>query len=97
MKRDTPGPFPSRFIGRRQAVGLTILATGATLAAAVAMVAPGTAGIWAGAVAVGLTMAAPLLRVGWLTVRWLQEGDLRFAAAGAALLAIITLGAILAA
>ena len=96
MTRDKPGYSPSRFTGRRQAVGLTILATVATIAAGASLVLPGTPGILTGTVAVGLTVAAPLLRVAWLTVRWLQEPDLRFAAAGAALLATIILGALLA-
>lgn len=48
-------------------------------------------------VVVASVVATPLLRVAWLVHRWRQERDGRFVAAGVLLLAVVGLGAVLAA
>lgn len=69
-----------------------------TLAAAlVATVAPGETGRVAAAGAVGLVVAAPLLRVAWLAYRWWRWGDRAFASVAIALLLIVTAGTAIAA
>lgn len=68
-----------------------------TLAAAVlGTVLPGTAGRSASAAAVGLIIAAPLLRVAWLTYRWWRWGDRAFASVAAALLLVVGTGTVVA-
>ena len=47
--------------------------------------------------AIGLIIAAPLVRLCWLMHRWRQEHDRRFVLAGLGVLAIVTAGAALAA
>jgi hypothetical protein len=34
-------------------------------------------------------VVAPIIRIGWLLVRWVRRGDWRFAGAAAALLAVM--------
>lgn len=68
----------------------------ALAAALVAMVIPGDAGRAAAAVAVGLVIAAPLVRVAWLSYRWWRWGDRAFASVAASVLLIIGIGAVLA-
>ena len=68
-----------------------------TLALAViGTVAPGSAGELASAMAIGLIIAAPLLRVAWLTYRWWRWGDRRFASVAAVLLVVVGTGSALA-
>ena len=45
---------------------------------------------------VALVVMAPLARVAWLAVRWVQRRDLRFAALAFSLLLVVALGAALA-
>jgi hypothetical protein len=47
-------------------------------------------------VAIGLLVAAPLVRVGWLAIRWFRRGDTRFGLAACGVLAIIAAGVLLA-
>jgi hypothetical protein len=69
-----------------------------TLVAAVAgTVIPGEAGRAASAAAVGFIVAAPLVRVGWLTYRWWRWGDRVFASVAAALLLVVGTGTAIAA
>ena len=68
----------------------------ALVAALVATVLPGQMGRDAGAVAVGLVIAAPLLRVGWLALRWWRWGDRGFSAVATSLLGIVGIGAMVA-
>ena len=69
-----------------------------TLAAAViGTVVPGEAGRGASAFAVGLIIAAPLLRVSWLAYRWWRWGDRFFASVAAALLLVVGTGTAIAA
>lgn len=64
--------------------------------ALVATVVPGTLGTVAAVAALGLIIAAPLVRVATLLVVWWIERDLRFVAMAVFLLAIIGLGAVIA-
>jgi hypothetical protein len=43
----------------------------------------------AAAAMVGVVIAAPLVRVGWLGLRWSRRGDRRYGAVAAALLGVI--------
>jgi hypothetical protein len=71
--------------------------TWVALGAAVAgLLLPDPVGNAASAVAVGVVVGAPLVRVSWLSVRWYQRGDRRYAAVAAALLVIVGTGAVLA-
>lgn len=67
----------------------------ALFAALLAIVAPGQAGRDAGAVAVGLVIAAPLLRVGWLAYRWWRWGDRTFSLVATSLLAVVGTGTLI--
>jgi hypothetical protein len=77
------------------ALKLTIRVT--LVAAVVGTVIPGEAGRTASAAAVGFIVAAPLVRVGWLTYRWWRWGDRVFAAVAAALLLVVGTGTAIAA
>ena len=68
-----------------------------TLAAALlATVLPGETGRTASAVAVGLVVAAPLIRVSWLAYRWWRWGDRAFASVAASLLLVVGTGTVVA-
>jgi hypothetical protein len=43
----------------------------------------------AGVAMVVVLVVAPIIRIGWLLVRWVRRGDWRFAGAAAALLAVM--------
>lgn len=62
------------------------------LSAALAAVVPGGAGRAAAWVTVGLLVTTPVLRVGWLGVRWWRRGDLRFAGLAGVLLLVVVAG-----
>jgi len=64
----------------------------ALVVALFATVAPGATGRGAGAVAVALVIAAPLLRVSWLAYRWWRWGDRAFATVAALLLVVVGTG-----
>ncbi|MEW6473041.1 MAG: hypothetical protein AB1679_12290 [Actinomycetota bacterium] len=64
----------------------------ALAAALAATFLPGDLGRRAAAVAVGLVIAAPLLRVSWLTYRWWRWGDRAFASVAASLLVVVGTG-----
>jgi hypothetical protein len=57
---------------------------------------PGVVGRVSGAICLALLISAPILRVLWLTVAWACDGDRRFAAFGAVLLAVLAVGSALA-
>jgi hypothetical protein len=67
------------------------------VAAAATVVLPDDVDEWSGWAMVGLLVGVPVVRLGWLTVRWARLGDWRFAAACGALLAVMGVGAVLAA
>ncbi|HEY4409483.1 MAG TPA: hypothetical protein VGO87_06350 [Acidimicrobiia bacterium] len=62
------------------------------VAALAGTVLPGDNGRKASAVAVGLVIATPLVRVGWLAYRWWRWGDRRFASVAASLLLVVGTG-----
>jgi O-antigen ligase len=69
------------------------ITTRVTLVAALAgTFIPGKTGRAASAVAVGLVIATPLLRVGWLAYRWWRWGDRLFASVAASLLLVVGTG-----
>ena len=71
--------------------------TWVALAAAVAgLLLPDPIGDAASAVAVGVVVGIPLVRVAWLALRWYHRGDRRYAAVAGALLLIVGTGAVLA-
>ena len=72
------------------ALGVTARIT--FLAALAGTVLPGENGRRASAAAVGLVIAAPLARVGWLAYRWWRWGDRRFASVAASLLLVVGTG-----
>ena len=57
---------------------------------------PGTVGRVSGVACVVVLISAPILRVLWLTVAWARDGDRRFSAFGAVLLAVLVVGSALA-
>jgi uncharacterized membrane protein YhaH (DUF805 family) len=91
------GPPPNPRIGRQRYLAralevlmvLTVIVAGATL------VLPGRAGEVAGTAMVAALIAAPVVRVGWLLVRWARLGDRRFALTAAALLGVLLVAALI--
>ena len=53
---------------------------------------PDDAGTATATAAVGVVIAAPLVRVAWLSGRWLRKGDVRFAALAVVLLGVVGTG-----
>jgi hypothetical protein len=85
---------PDPRIARQRAVAL-YLRIGILLAfvlGVIALVLPDDLGRNFGIAMTVVLIAAPLGRVGWLLVRWLRRGDLRFAAAAFVLLAVTASG-----
>lgn len=82
---------------RRQVVLTRVLVAVAVAVGVVAVTAvvAGAAGVaaWLGTATVVALIAAPVVRVVWLGVRWLRLGDRRYAAVCAALLAIMAVAA----
>lgn len=80
--------------------GLSLLLRIATMVALSAAVAGTvTSGRWSsafGGIAVGVIVAAPLLRVAMFGIRWLRIGDRRYAVAAFGLLLVTAAGAALA-
>ena len=68
----------------------------ALVVALLATVTRGATGRNAGAIAVGLVVAAPLLRVAWLAYRWWCRGDRAFASVAGSLLVVVGTGAAIA-
>src|SRR5690606_23786245 len=92
-----PGPPPNPRRGRQRHL-IRFLRTGLALvavAALAAVVLPGTAGRVAGWLVVAFLVGVPVVRVGWLDVRWLRLGDRRYAAVATAVLAVVAVGAVL--
>ena len=89
------GPV-SVVIGRRQAPTLRFVTVTSWLLAGLGALAENRWATLAGIIAISLVMATPLVRVGWLMMRWREERDLRFFWIGAALLSVVAAGALLA-
>jgi hypothetical protein len=86
------GPF--RYA--RMTAMLAFLAKVALVAAVAGLVLPHPVGTAASGVAVGVVVAAPLIRVAWLAIRWFIRGDRRYAAVAASLLLVVATGSVLA-
>jgi hypothetical protein len=86
------GPF--RYA--RMSAMLRFLTRAAFVAALAGLLLPHPVGPAASAVAVGIVVAAPLLRVAWLAVRWYLRGDRRYAAVAAGLLLVVGAGSVVA-
>lgn len=85
----------SRISGRRQRPALRVVTAAAWMLAGIGTLGLSDVTDAAAVAALTLVTAAPLIRVGWLVFRWTQERDLRFAALGVGLLAVVAIGAIL--
>jgi hypothetical protein len=76
---------------------LRLLIRLAFVAALAGLLLPDPVGTAASAVAVAIVVAAPLLRVAWLAIRWyFRGGDRRYAAVAASLLLVIGAGSVIA-
>jgi len=77
----------------------SILRVGVVVAFALALAGtfvPGPVGIAAAVACIAVLVTAPVLRVGWLTVDWIRDGDRWFALLGGALLLVLATGAVVA-
>lgn len=86
----------SRVTGRRQGPALRRITTVAWILAGLGALSGSQPFATAGVVAIALVMAAPLLRVGWLMFRWIQERDWRFVWTAAGLLGVIVVAGLFA-
>jgi hypothetical protein len=92
---DLRGSGPFRYA--RMITMLRFLTKVAFVAALAGVVLPDPVGTMASGVAVTVVIAAPLLRVAWLALRWYLRGDRRYAAVAAALLLVVASGSVIAA
>jgi hypothetical protein len=88
VRRDEPFEIQPRANGA-MALALRLTTIVALLLAAGAVVLPGAAGEGAAIGAVSLVVAAPLLRVAWLAVRWVVRRDVAYAVRALGLLLIV--------
>jgi len=86
------GPF--RYA--RMSAMLRVLTRVAFVAALAGLLLPDPLGRAASVVAVTVVVAAPLLRVAWLAIRWYLRGDRRYAAVAAGLLLVVGAGSVVA-
>lgn len=91
MPPHTHGP---RFV-RRQVLAraLSVLLVVLAVLAALAVVLPAPAEEAVAVATLALLLAIPVVRVGWLGVRWWRLGDRRFALVAAGLLCVVALAA----
>lgn len=89
-----PGHGP-RLVRRRVLVrALVILTAVLSALALLVVVLPEPAEEPVAVATVALLIAAPVLRVGWLGIRWWRLGDRRFALVAAALIGVVALAAV---
>ena len=89
-----PGHGP-RLVRRRVLVrALVVLTAVLSALAATVIVLPPPAEEPVAVATVALLIAAPVLRIGWLGVRWWRLGDRRFALVAAALIGVVALAAV---
>ena len=86
------GPF--RYARMTAMLGFLIRVAMASALAGVLL--PQPVGKAASAAAVTVVVAAPLLRVGWLAIRWYIRGDRRYAAVAGGLLLVVGTGSVVA-
>ena len=87
---------PERIRYERMIRALQVISRMAFGAAVVGMLLPDPVGTAAGAIAVTIVVAVPLIRVAWLAIRWYRRGDRRYGAVAAGLLLIVATGSVLA-
>ena len=92
-----PGGQVSAIRGRWQAPALTWTTRAVIVAGLASAVLPGDTGTAVATAVVAVVVATPLLRVAWLVHRWRQEHDRRFVTLGGTVLAVVAVGAALAA
>lgn len=80
--RDSPADQPLAGRQRRLVMALEIGVGLAATVALAAMVLPGELGRVAARVFLAVLIATPLVRVAWLTTRWVDRRDIRFAVVG---------------
>lgn len=86
----------SRVTGRRQSPALRWVTIIAWVLAGIGALGGSQPFATAGVVAISLVIGVPLLRVGWLMFRWIQERDWRFVWTAAALLGVVAVAGIVA-
>ena len=97
VRQPIPGGTVSRIRGRWQVPGLTWLTRVVLVVSLLGGFLGEPVGEGLAIAAVTAIVAAPLLRVCWLLIRWTQEHDRRFVATGVALLSVVATGGVLAA
>lgn len=90
-----PADDPRATRQRRLSAFLRAATVAAFVVALAGLLLPGHAATIAGVAMVGLLVAVPLLRLGWLATRWLRKGDRRFAVVALTLAVIVVTGAAL--
>lgn len=86
----------SRVQGRMQGPALRVITIVAWVLAGIGAITDHGLLRLAGVLAVCLVTATPLLRVGWLVFRWIQERDWRFVWTALALMAVIAVAGVVA-
>jgi len=89
-------PEPRRRRQSRLIAFLRIAGAAAFVLAVVGVCVPGNAGRSAALLAIGVLVLAPVVRTGWLAVRWWRRGDRGFALVAASVLAVVATGALVA-
>lgn len=79
--------------GRFQGPSLRLVSVGAWILGGLGAFTHTSWARFAGLIAIVFVISTPLVRVLWLMVRWLREGDYAFAWLGAGLLAVVAVGA----
>ncbi|MEZ5142793.1 MAG: hypothetical protein R2726_09785 [Acidimicrobiales bacterium] len=90
-----PPPNPRRDRQRALAAFLQGALVVATLLGIAALVVPEAVHRALAIAMVVVLVGVPVVRVGWLVVRWARRRDWRFVAAGTALLTVLALGLVL--
>lgn len=92
-----PPGVVSTIRGRWQAPALTWVTRVLLVAGVVSVLLPGSARVAVATGVVAAIVVVPLVRVGWLVFRWVQEGDRRFVIIGVSLLGVVGAGAVISA